>query len=84
MDKIDAAMEPLRRYREATTEERCAMIRAHYDRLRREETERHERRWGPGSAARHRAEALARPFPQELSVALPRPQDRLGFWEYGR
>lgn len=81
---IDASMAPLRAYREASMEDRCAMIRTHYARLDAERIERYERRHGPGSAARHRAEALARPMPETLSVAFQRPSDRFGFWEYGR
>lgn len=53
--------ERLRAYREASIEERCAMIRAYYERLNAERIARFERIHGPGSAARRQAEALSPP-----------------------
>lgn len=72
------AMERLRAYLDAPIEERCAMIRAHYAAQEAERVARYERRHGPGSVERHRAEALARPWPDRLSVAGPQSRDYWG------
>lgn len=77
-------LEGLAAYRRAGIEERCAMIAAHYAAQAAERRAAYERRHGPGSAERHRAEDLARPWPERLSVAGERAIDRFGFWEWGR
>jgi hypothetical protein len=46
-----------------------AEIRAYYARLDAERIAHYELRHGPGSAARHHAELLAAPLPDELCVA---------------
>lgn len=78
------AMAKLRAYLDAPVEERCAMIRAHYAAQEVERIAAYDRRHGPGAASRHRAEALARPLPDQLGVAFQRLQDRYGFFEWGR
>lgn len=67
---MSAALDRLAEYARAPLARRCEMIRESLAASAAERAAAYERRHGPGSLERHRAEDAARPAPGRLGVAL--------------